>query len=104
MTFNRVVVHGDMSTNDSIFLLASGVAMDHPLAEDGRLGRVFRGAVREVLDVLSRLLVADGQGAEHFVTIRVEGAPSEDAACRVARHVATSPLVKTAFFGADPNW
>jgi glutamate N-acetyltransferase/amino-acid N-acetyltransferase len=104
VTFNRVLVDGDTSTNDSIFVLASGASGARPLGDDDKAGRIFRGALREVLDVLSRLLVADGEGAQHVVTIRVEGAPDEVAACAVARRIATSPLVKTAFFGSDPNW
>jgi glutamate N-acetyltransferase / amino-acid N-acetyltransferase len=104
VTFNRVLVDGDTSTNDSLFVLASGAAGNRVIADDGRPGAILRGALREVLDVLSRLLVADGEGAEHVVSIVVEGAPSERAALAVARRIAASPLVKTALYGADPNW
>ena len=100
-SFNRAIVDGDQSTNDSIFVLASGKAgaplKGHALME-------FGAALEEVLYSLAVSLVADGEGAEHVVTIRVEGARTAADALRIARTIATSPLVKTAFFGKDPNW
>jgi glutamate N-acetyltransferase / amino-acid N-acetyltransferase len=102
-TFNRVSVDGDTSTNDSVFLMASGAAKNKPI-DGGDKGASFRAALRAVLDELARQIVRDGEGATHVVTIEVLGAESADGADRVARRIAASPLVKTAFFGADPNW
>jgi glutamate N-acetyltransferase/amino-acid N-acetyltransferase len=102
-TFNEVSVDGDTSTNDSLFLMASGAAKNKPI-EGGERGAGFRAALREVLENLAHQLVRDGEGATHVVTIEVHGAESNEAAVRVARRIGTSPLVKTAFYGADPNW
>jgi glutamate N-acetyltransferase/amino-acid N-acetyltransferase len=101
--FNQISVDGDTSTNDSAFLLASGAAKNKPI-EGGDKGASFRTALREVLADLGRQIVRDGEGATHVVTIEVLGAENADAAERVARRIGSSPLVKTAFFGADPNW
>jgi glutamate N-acetyltransferase / amino-acid N-acetyltransferase len=105
-TFNRVSVDGDTSTNDSLFVMASGAAKNKPITSDGGgdKGESFRAALRGVLDSLAHQLVRDGEGAQHVVTIEVAGAPSVDAAERVARRIGASPLVKTALYGADPNW
>lgn len=103
-TFNCISVDGDTSTNDSVFLMASGAAKNKPIDGDGGKGERFRAAVRSVLDELSRAIVRDGEGAQHVVTLAVQGAPSNEDARRVARAIAHSPLCKTAFFGADPNW
>ena len=87
-SFNRVVVDGDESTNDSVFLLASG----------------FRAALEAVCISLAKQMAADGEGATKFVTVTVRGAKSEKDAARAARAVAKSPLAKTSWFGKDPNW
>jgi glutamate N-acetyltransferase/amino-acid N-acetyltransferase len=102
-TFNRVSVDGDTSTNDSVFLMASGAAKNKPI-EGGEKGEAFRKAVHDTLAELARQIVRDGEGATHVVTVEVLGAPSSEAAEVVARRIAYSPLCKTAFFGADPNW
>ena len=103
VTFNQISVDGDTSTNDSVFLMASGAAKNKPI-DGGDKGDSFRAALRAVLEDLSRQIVRDGEGALHVVTIEVLGAENGAAAERVARRIGTSPLVKTAFFGADPNW
>jgi glutamate N-acetyltransferase / amino-acid N-acetyltransferase len=104
-TFNTVLVDGDTSTNDSLFLLASGAAgQARPVREDDRDGKKLRAAVREVLEALATMLVRDGEGAKRVVKIVVSGAESDRAARAVARRIAVSPLVKTAITGADPNW
>jgi glutamate N-acetyltransferase/amino-acid N-acetyltransferase len=102
-TFNQISVDGDTSTNDSVFIMASGAAKNKPI-DGGDKGVAFRAALRAVLDELSRQIVRDGEGATHVVTIEVLGAENGEAAERVARRIGSSPLVKTAFFGADPNW
>ncbi len=99
MSFNRIVVDGDMSTNDTVLLLANGAA--GVAIEDEA---VFTHALRDVCVQLAQAIVRDGEGATKFVTLEVTGAPDDATAQRVARQIATSALVKTAFYGADPNW
>jgi glutamate N-acetyltransferase/amino-acid N-acetyltransferase len=94
-TFNRVLVDGDTSTNDSLFCLASGRTP---------APRGFAGALADVFAALALQIVRDGEGATRVVRIEVAGAASPGAAEKVARRIATSPLVKTAIAGADPNW
>jgi glutamate N-acetyltransferase/amino-acid N-acetyltransferase len=103
-TFNRVTVDGDTSTNDSVFLLASGAAGGATIQRDDRRGKLFRAALREVLGELATMLVRDGEGATRVVEIQVTGARTARDATEVARRIANSPLVKTAIGGADPNW
>ena len=101
-SFNAVTVDGDMSTNDTLLLLASGVAGNRALA--GRDLINFEKAVGAVAKALARELARDGEGATKLVTIEVRGARNPREADRVAREIANSPLVKTAFFGCDPNF
>ncbi len=99
-SFNRISVDGDCSTNDAVVLLA-------PLGADGpglALEAQFADALDEVCASLARQIVADGEGATVVLEIGVAGAVSEAEADAIARRVATSPLVKTAAFGHDPNW
>lgn len=103
-TFNAVTVDGDMSTNDTVVLLANGWAGNAPIHRDSGDAVVFEKAVCEVMKKLALKLVEDGEGATKVVEIRVEGARSAAAARRVALSVANSQLVKTAFFGEDPNF
>jgi glutamate N-acetyltransferase/amino-acid N-acetyltransferase len=100
-SFNAITVDGDMSTNDTVILLASGAAGNRALG--GRDQESFDRAVSEISAALARELVRDGEGATKLVTIEVRGARSTADAERVARQIANSPLVKTAFFGCDPN-
>jgi len=105
LTFNRISVDGDTSTNDSLFALASGAAKTDALAHDrGPGGQAFVAALHEVLLALATQIVRDGEGATKVVTIHVTGARSARDARAVARRIAGSPLVKTALHGADPNW
>jgi glutamate N-acetyltransferase/amino-acid N-acetyltransferase len=99
-SFHCISIDGDTSTNDTVVLLASGAA-DIRVAEDDR---PFDEAVGAVCASLAEQIVADGEGVQHRVALRVEGAPSNAAAQRVAQTVARSLLVKTAWAGADPNW
>jgi glutamate N-acetyltransferase/amino-acid N-acetyltransferase len=91
-----------MSTNDTLLLLASGAAENRALA--GRDFANFEKAVGGVAEALARELARDGEGATKLVTIEVRGARNAREADRVAREIANSPLVKTAFFGCDPNF
>ena len=102
-TFNAISVDGDTSTNDTVLLLAGGASGVDP-ARDGALWKAFEDAVQHVARVLALAIVADGEGASKFVEIQVVGAVSEAAAREVGRAVARSTLVKTAIYGADPNW
>ena len=103
-TFNRATVDGDTSTNDSIYALASGAATSRSLARNSAAGRRFAGALMEVLESLAKMIVADGEGAEHLVRIEVRGARTDADAVQIARTIAGSQLVKTALHGCDPNW
>ena len=103
-TFNRITVDRDTSTNDTALLLASGAAGAPLLDADGAERQLFAAALEEVLQELAKMIVRDGEGASKLVRIQVDGAHSESDALTVARSIATSALVKTAFFGADANW
>jgi len=101
-SFNRISIDGDTSTNDSVIALAnsaSGVAV----ATEGDVA-LWRGALVDLCLDLAHQIVRDGEGVTRFVAIQVSGAASDAEAHRVANAVATSPLVKTAFAGGDPNW
>ena len=100
-TFNRISVDGDCSTNDAVVLLANGQS---GVTRDATLDAQFAAALRDVCADLSRQIVADGEGATVVLEIRVSGASSPAEAQAIAQRVATSPLVKTAAFGRDPNW
>jgi len=100
-SYNRISVDGDTSTNDTLLLLANGASGIEPTAKE--LAK-FEAALAQVLEDLAKQIVRDGEGARKLVTIEIYGAPSEDAADRLARAIANSPLVKTAIAGSDPNW
>jgi glutamate N-acetyltransferase/amino-acid N-acetyltransferase len=100
-TFNRISVDGDCSTNDAVVLLANGASgVSRTPARDAE----FAAALAEVCAALARQIVVDGEGATVLLEIGVSGAVSGEEAEAVARRIATSPLVKTAAFGRDPNW
>jgi len=101
-SFNCVTVDGDMSTNDTIIVMANGAAGNGPLAGDDLAA--FDEALEQVCISLARQVARDGEGATKLITIRVGGAPSEEAGRTVGLSVANSNLVKTAVFGRDPNW
>ena len=103
-SFNRLVVDGDESTNDSVFLLASGKAGNQRIVRAGADFDAFCSALEAVCVSLARQMAADGEGATKFVTVTVRGAKTERDAARAARAVAKSPLAKTSWFGRDPNW
>ena len=103
-SFNRVVVDGDESTNDSVFLLASGRAGNPEIRAGGADFDAFVAALTAVGVALARKMAADGEGATKFVTVRVKGAKTVKDAERAARAVAKSPLAKTSWYGRDPNW
>ena len=100
-TYNRLSVDGDTSTNDTVALLASGAS---GVEVDSGRRAAFQAALEEVLGSLAQQIARDGEGASKFVTIVVDGAPTDQDAARIARSIANSPLVKTAIAGSDPNW
>ena len=103
-TFNCVSVDGDTSTNDTLILLANGASGSRPIRSTGDDYRVFVEALESVCKHLALAIVADGEGATRVAEIEVRGLTSDALAAQVARSIATSPLVKTALAGADPNW
>jgi glutamate N-acetyltransferase/amino-acid N-acetyltransferase len=120
-SFNRITVDGDMSTNDTVLVLANGLAGNPclvaddvrpeltstpavlPLAKPGD-AKVFQAALNHVCLELAKMIVRDGEGVTRFVTVRVNGAKTFADADAAARAVANSALVKTSWFGGDPNW
>ncbi len=101
-SFNCISVDGDTSTNDTVLLLASaqsGASLKTPKIRDQ-----FSVALRQVCQSLADQIVADGEGVQHIIRLHVEQAKNRDEALRVARAIAHSLLVKTAWAGADPNW
>ncbi len=101
-SFNRITIDGDMSTNDTVLVLANGLAGNAPLS--GRQLAAFQAALNHVCLELAKMIVRDGEGVTKFVTVRVHGAKTPQDAESAARAVANSALVKTSWFGGDPNW
>lgn len=104
LSFNRISVDGDTSTNDTVFLLANGLAKNRAIREGGPGAKEFFSALVELAQELAIRMVRDGEGASKVAEIRVEGARNAKQAEAIARAIALSPLVKTALAGADPNW
>jgi glutamate N-acetyltransferase/amino-acid N-acetyltransferase len=104
-TFNAITVDGDTSTNDTVLMLANGLAEHPPIAEDRPEAlHTFAAALEDLCKELALMIIRDGEGATKLVTVRVQGAATEAQADQAARTVANSNLVKTAFFGEDANW
>lgn len=103
-SFHCLVVDGDMSTNDCVFALANGLAGNAPLAAEGEDFEAFAEALAQLCIELARAIAADGEGATRLLTVEVSGAPEAAVALDAAKSIAASPLVKSAIFGADPNW
>jgi glutamate N-acetyltransferase / amino-acid N-acetyltransferase len=103
-SFNMVNVDGDMSTNDTVLLLANGVAGNAPLRAGVPGADTFSAAVRHVTRYLAREIARDGEGATRFQTVTVKGAPSREDARLAARAITTSPIWQCAIAGSDPNW
>lgn len=104
-SFNAITVDSDTSTNDSVYLMASGAAGNDAVAgaDDPALDD-FRGALDQVMQDLARQIVRDGEGATKFITIAVTGAADDTVAHGIGMSIANSPLVKTAVAGEDANW
>lgn len=95
-TFNMVVVDGDVSTNDTVILMANG--------KSGEIDENFQEALEYLCTGLSRMIAQDGEGATKLMEVKVKGGKNLDDARKAAKSIVTSPLVKSALFGADPNW
>ncbi|KAL2136803.1 hypothetical protein VTI74DRAFT_1455 [Chaetomium olivicolor] len=103
-SFNSITIDGDTSTNDTVALLANGLAGGKEVVEGTTDYNAFRAVLTDFAAELAQLVVRDGEGATKFVTIRVTESASEEAARRIASTIARSPLVKTALYGKDANW
>ncbi len=101
VSFNRISVDGDTSTNDTLIVLANGASGVRP---DPKEMSVFEESLTELLQSLARQIVRDGEGARKLIAVEVHGAISDAAAGQIARTISNSPLVKTAIAGSDPNW
>lgn len=107
LSFNRITVDGDMSTNDTVLVLANGLAGNPRKAlsrADAPGRRALQAALNHVCLELARMIVRDGEGVHRVVTVRVDGAKTAADADAAARSIANSPLVKTSWHGGDPNW
>ncbi len=104
LSFNRITVDGDTSTNDACVLMASGCSAAPEILGDSGNYNIFSAAILEVAKKLAELIVRDGEGATKLMRIVVSEAVSDAEAVQVAKTIAHSPLVKTAFFASDPNW
>jgi glutamate N-acetyltransferase/amino-acid N-acetyltransferase len=114
-SFNRITVDGDMSTNDTVLVLANGLAGNEKLKKSGLDSthvwrpphkdlKIFEAALNHVCLELAKMIVRDGEGVHRIVTVRVNGAKTVADADAAARAVGNSPLVKTSWHGGDPNW
>ncbi|MCS7336852.1 MAG: bifunctional glutamate N-acetyltransferase/amino-acid acetyltransferase ArgJ [Verrucomicrobiae bacterium] len=103
-SFNRITVDGDTSTNDTVLVLANGLAGNRPISKRDAAFEKFQAALSHVCAELAKMIVRDGEGVHRVVTVRVTGARTLADADVAARAVANSPLVKTSWHGGDPNW
>ena len=103
-SFNRISIDNDTSTNDMVIIMANRSLGNTLIDLQSRHYRTFKNALLDLTMEISRIIVADGEGASKVIEVRVEGASSPSDADRIARAVANSMLVKTAVYGADPNW
>ena len=103
-SFNRITVDGDMSTNDTVLVLANGLAGNEKLKSKNSDLKIFQAALNHVCLELAKMIVRDGEGVHRVVTVRVNGAKTIQDADAAARAVANSALVKTSWHGGDPNW
>lgn len=102
-SFNRSSVDGDTSTNDSVFLLANSSAKN-PKIESGEDLQLFLNAVTFIMTELTKMIIKDGEGATKLISYNIKGAKNDDEAALIGMSLVNSLLVKTMFFGADPNW
>ena len=101
LSYNRISVDGDTSTNDTLIVMANGASGVRP---DPKEMSIFEEALAETLQSLARQIVRDGEGARKLISVEVHGAITDSSAASIARAISISPLVKTAIAGSDPNW
>ena len=104
VSFNRISVDGDTSTNDSCIVLANGMAGNPVITEKGGDYAAFLEALQALCMTLAKKMASDGEGAKHLITCNVQGAAGEQSAETIAKSVISSTLTKAAIFGADANW
>jgi glutamate N-acetyltransferase/amino-acid N-acetyltransferase len=104
VSFNRVSVDGDTSTNDMLSLMASGMAGNDEIVSDGADYQIFLTALCDICKQFAKMIAADGEGAKHLITCTVRGAKTESNAEALSKSVISSTLTKAAIFGADANW
>lgn len=104
VSFNMVSIDGDTSTNDTVLLMANGLAGNKPISQNSSQAGVFQQALDEVCIYLAKAMARDGEGASKFIEVTVSGARSVAEARLAARTIVGSSLVKTAVYGSDPNW
>lgn len=102
-SFNRITIDGDMSTNDTVLFLSNG-ASGTTVTDNAELLEAFHQAACEVCARLARMIAGDGERIEHVVDLYITGTPGDEEAGKVARCIGNSLLVKTSWFGSDPNW
>lgn len=103
-SFNRITIDGDMSTNDTVLVLANGAAGNEPLQDGQPEFDRFQNALNHVCCALARMIVEDGEGVSKFVTVQIRGAKTRQDARKAAEAIANSTLTKCCWFGGDPNW
>jgi glutamate N-acetyltransferase/amino-acid N-acetyltransferase len=103
-SFNRLTVDNDMSTNDTVLIMANGTLKNKPIKKNSSLYHKFGNALNEVTYKLSKMIAMDGEGATKLIEVIIKGAKTESGAEKVARAIANSLLVKTAIYGENPNW
>jgi glutamate N-acetyltransferase/amino-acid N-acetyltransferase len=103
-SFNMISVDGDMSTNDSLFIMTNGLAGNRMITRAGKDYKIFLEALKGLCVSLAKKLAADGEGATKLIEIKVVGAKNDESARIIARKISTSNLLKCAIFGEDPNW
>jgi glutamate N-acetyltransferase/amino-acid N-acetyltransferase len=104
LSFNMVSIDGDTSTNDTVLLLANGMAGGEIISSGSQRAEIFQQALNALCLHLAKAMARDGEGATKLVEVTVNGAPSVAEARAAARTIVSSPLVKTAIYGSDPNW
>jgi glutamate N-acetyltransferase/amino-acid N-acetyltransferase len=103
-SFNRITIDGDMSTNDTVLIMANGILGNKPLTAKSESLQTFQKALDELTYELAKLVVKDGEGATKLIEVYVKSARNEPDATRAALSIANSSLVKTAIYGNDANW
>ena len=104
VSFNMVSIDGDTSPNDMVLIMANGLAGNEPISQGSEQADVFQQALDQVCIHLAKCIARDGEGASRLIEVTVYGAPSMAEARLAARTIVSSPLVKAAVYGGDPNW